>query len=963
MADGSVDQKKVSEVLSEIASNITGEVRSDALTRSLYSTDASIYEIIPDGVVIPKTVGDVAAAVRICARHKIPITPRGGATGLTGGAVNHGIQLDCFRYLNRILEVNPEARTARVEPGVVLDELNAELAKHGLQYAPDVATSSRANLGGVIANNSCGAHSIIYGRACDHIASLEVVLADGSTCTWGEGVKPTDNPLARRCEETLAKIAEDYHDEIEARWPKVARKNAGYALDRLQCNGRVNVESIISGSEGTLAIITGATVKLTPLPKCKGLVVAHFDDLFSSLSATPLAMKHKPAAVELVDRLITDATKGNSAMVRRRWFIEGDPETMLVCELYDEDEASLKQRLTALVDDFKANSFGYAHPVITDPAKQADVWEVRKAGVGLLMSKPGERQPYAFIEDGAVGPDNLHDYIVRLDKLLREEGINQIGYYAHASVGCLHVRPALNLRQRHDIELLERIADKVSSLVLEFGGSMTGEHGDGIVRSGWLEKAYGSKIIEAFKKVKSVFDPDDILNPGKIITPLPMQDNLRYGEDFKPAEVQTFLDFSAYGGLAGLAGMCSGVGQCRQKLAGTMCPSFMATNEEKHSTRARANAMRIALSNKGLIDGLADPALTEVFDLCLACKACKTECPTGADVTKLKTEWLAHKNRREGVPRRSRLIGASVAMAPMGCFFAPLSNMVMQNRLVRFFMEKVYGLDRRVPPPKFVRQTFRKWLKKQKKVNWQDVASDKPNVVYFVDSWTNFYEPSVGQAAVKVLEALGFNVVITGNACSGRPQISKGLLPEAKLLCEHNVDALAPYAEKGIPIVGTEPSCVSVLIDELPQLVPTTRGKIVADAARTIDTFVAEILENKPDALKLNAGKIGKLLYHGHCHEKSLIGTESAMRLLNACTGGKASEINSGCCGMAGAFGHEVEHYDVAKAVGEQRLFPVIRQRGDASVAVSGFSCRHQVHHHTGVRAKHVIEYVAEAIL
>ncbi len=956
-------QTKVSDVLREIAENITGDVRSDALTRSLYSTDASIYEMIPDGVVFPKTAGDVAAAVRVCGRHGVSITARGAGTGLTGGAVNRGLQMDCSRYMNRILEIDSQGMTVNVEPGVVLDELNAELAAHGLQFGPDVATSSRANVGGMIANNSCGAHSVLYGRTVDHVLSVDVVLADGSMCSWGDGVGQSNNSLARRCDELLEEVINEYGEEVEGRWPKVLRKNAGYGLDRLRCNGRVNTEAIICGSEGTLAVVVGAKLKVIPLPKCKGILVVHFDNLLDAMSATPVALEHKPAAVELVDKLICDATKPNPAMAKRRAFIQGDPEALLVCELFDETQEGLAKRLQCLSDDFKSRSLGYAHPIFTDASSQANVWEVRKAGVGLLMSSPGERQPYAFVEDTAVDPSKLRSYIERFDKILKEEGIEQVGYYAHASVGSLHIRPALNLRLRRDVELLERIAEKISSLVLEFGGSMTGEHGDGIVRSVWLKKMYGSKIVEAFGKIKRAFDPSNTLNPGKIVDPLPITDNLRYGEGWRSEQIRTHLDFSAYGGMAGLANMCSGVGQCRQRLVGTMCPSYMATGDERHSTRARANALRLALSNRGLLNGLDDPALEEVFDLCLACKACKTECPTGTDVAKLKAEWLAHKNRHDGVPRRSRLIGASVGMAPLACLFAPMSNWVMQNRLVRLVMEKLYGLDRRVPPPRYVHQTFRKWLRRQGKRDWRDLASDRPNVLYFVDSWTNYYEPQVGRAAVRVLQSLGFNVVIADNVCSGRPQISKGLLPQARLLCEQNVEVLYPYAEKGIAIVGTEPSCVSVLMDELPQLVPTIRGRRVAEVSQTIDTFVAEVIENNPGSLKVDASKISKLLYHGHCHEKSLIGTGSAMRLLNACTGGKATEINSGCCGMAGAFGHEVEHYDIAKAVGEQRLFPVIRDRRDAAVAVSGFSCRHQVHHHTGVRAKHVVEYVAEALV
>ena len=792
--------------------------------------------------------------------------------------------------------------------------------------------------------------------------SLDVVLSDGSTCTWGDEVERQDNPLAQRCEETLSAVAGDYADEIAARYPQVTRRNSGYGLDRLRLgNGRINPQAVVCGSEGTLCVIVGATLDLSPLPKHTGVVVIHYDGVLPALASVPAILKHDPAAVELIDRFILDAAKANPAMARKRWFLQGDPEALLGVELYDEDAAGLKRRLADLAADLKARSSGFAWPIITDPDKQNDVWEVRKAGLGLLMSKPGDPQPYAFVEDTAVDPARLHDYIKQFGEILAEEGVPRAGYYAHASVGCLHVRPVLNLKKREDVERLHRIGDRISSLALEYGGTITAEHGDGIVRSSWLAKMYGPRIIEAFGKVKNVFDPQGILNPGKIVDPLPIDENLRYGEGFDSQQPATILDFSLHGGMAGLAGMCSGVGQCRQRLVGTMCPSYMATGDETHTTRARANALRIALSNRDLLTGLSDPALEEVFDLCLSCKACKTECPTGTDIAKLKAEWLAARNRRLGVPKRSRLIARSIELAVWGSRFAPLSNWIMQSKVVRAFMEHLYGLDRRVPPPRFARTTFRRWFARHRKTRRLEAGATRPKVVYFVDTWVNYYTPQVGIAAVKVLEALGCEVVVPPTVCCGRPLISTGLLPEAKLLAEDNVDVLTSYVDRGIPIVGTEPSCISTLTDELPQLVRTPEARRIAESARTVEMFVADALEKNPNALRFKEGR-RSLIYHGHCHQKALTGTGEAMSVLSACTGGGAAEINSGCCGMAGLFGHEVEHYEVAKAVGEQRLFPAIRQRGDARVAVSGFSCRHHIQHHTGAHPRHLIEYLADAL-
>ena len=955
----------------ELPGAIAGEFRTDRLARVLYSTDASIYEIVPDGVVFPASAEDVVATVKLCGRHRVPITVRGAGTGLTGAAVNRGLQMDCSRHLNRILHIDPTGGTARVEPGVVLDELNAELRPHGLQFAPDVATSSRATVGGMIAVNSCGAHSILYGRTCDHVLSVDLVLADGSRCTWGRDVARPESALAQAAEQTLVAIATEEAKEIAARFPKILRSNGGYALDRLKIrDGRPNTETIICGSEGTLGIVTAATLNLIPLPACKGLLVVQFDSVLAALEAVPPILEHTPAAIELIDHMIVDATKGNPAMMRRRWFAEGEPQGILACELFDESEERLTARLNALAADLKGRGVGTSHRLVTDLAQQADVWEVRKAGLGLLMSKPGDRQPYAFVEDAAVDPAHLAEYVAELDKLMVAEGVEETGHYAHASVGCLHIRPVLNLKLREDIERLRRIADGVSTLACRFGGTMTGEHGDGIVRSCWHEKMYGPRIVAAFKRIKEAFDPAGILNPGKIVNPLPLTENLRFGEHFEAADVPTTLDFSKFGGLAGLAGMCTGVGQCRQRLVGTMCPSYMATGDETNSTRARANALRVALSNRGLLEGLADPALDEVMDLCLSCKACQTECPTGTDMTRLKAEWLAHRNERLGVPRRSRLIAASISMAKWGSHFAPLSNWVMQSQATRVLMEHIFGLDRRVPPPRFARRTFRQWFAREHgasaRPHWAGAVKSSggeacPQVVYFVDTWTNFYQPQVGQAAVKVLTALGYEVLVPQTSCCGRPLISKGLLRAAQQLAAANIAVLAPYAERDIPIVGTEPSCVSVLLDELPQLVRSPQARRIAGRAMTIEQFVAAELRRRPDALRFKERGLS-LLYHGHCHQKALTGTADALTVLTACTHAHAAEINSGCCGMAGAFGHEVEHYDVAKAVGEQRLFPAVRARGEAEIAVSGFSCRHHIGHHTSAAARHVIEFLADAL-
>jgi Fe-S oxidoreductase/FAD/FMN-containing dehydrogenase len=799
----------------------------------------------------------------------------------------------------------------------------------------------------------------MYGRTVDHVVALDVVLADGTRATWGGGIangewriaKEEDarargfairyspfaigkNELALHCEQTLREIMVTEASEISSRFPKVMRRNGGYALDRLhEEDGRINVETIICGSEGTLAIVVGAVVMLTPLPKFKGLVAAHFNDLLDSLAATPTALTHKPAAVELLDKTILDAARDHPAKNKETGLVEGDPRGLLIIELYDDDAAALESRLQAVAADLKARSMGYSWPIFTDAARQAALWDIRKNGLGLLMSRPGQRHAYDFVEDTAVDPSRLRDYIARFMQILDEEGVKEASYYAHASVGCLHVKPVLNLRQAGDVQKMYQIADRISSLALEFGGTMTGEHGDGILRSCWLEKMYGPRIMEAFRKIKKAFDPQGILNPGKIVDPLPMLENLRYEPQAdqsrdrerdrggsvngapgsasntagsSPANNgRTALDFSLYGGVSGLTEMCSGVGQCRQKLVGTMCPSYMATGDEMHTTRGRANALRLALADRSIIQGLGDPALDDVMDLCLSCKACKTECPTGVDMARLKAEWQSQRNRRRGTPLRSRLIAATPAMAAWGSRLAPVSNRLAQSKLIRWLMDVAIGIDRRVPPPKFARRHSINGLQRGGTIYFlfripHSAFRLTPKVIYFVDTWTNYFTPQVGIAAVRVLESRGCEVIVPPTVCCGRPAISKGLLDNAKRLAEQNAAILAPLAESNIPIVGTEPSCILTFLDEFPQLVRTDAARRIAQRAVMLETFLAQRI-NAP--LAPSPQSPAPLLYHAHCHQKALVGAEHAMHVLQSVFGESARQINSGCCGMAGSFG------------------------------------------------------------
>ncbi|MFH0980041.1 MAG: FAD-linked oxidase C-terminal domain-containing protein [Planctomycetota bacterium] len=961
----SVPDETVRALEKALRPRVRGDVHFDRLHRALYSTDASIYEIVPVGVLHPQVADDVVAAVGACRGHGVPIVPHGAGTGLTGGAVGSGLQIDFSRYMNAVGDLDVAARTVRVQPGVVLDELNRELARSGLHFAPDVATSSRATIGGMIGNNSCGAHSAIYGRTIDHLIELKVVLADGSVVVWGGGLPRPATELQRHILVELERLRTEYRDEIEARFPRILRQTGGYCLDRLcKQEGPVAPMPILCGSEGTLGIIVEAVLNLEPLPTSRGILAVHFNTtgtVLEALGATPRILEHQPAAVELVDKLILNAAFANPGLQPYHRLIQGEPDAVLIVEFFGDSADAVVKRIERLEHDLRSAGLGYAYTRATAPQDQAGLWQIRKSGLGLLMSKPGDDQPYAFIEDTAVDPKHLRAYIERMGQILAAEGITDVGYYAHASVGELHVRAALNLKKQEDITRMVRVADAVSSLVLEYGGAMTGEHGDGIIRGCWTEKMYGPKLYAAFRQVKRAFDPEGLLNPGKIVDSWPMTENLRFGPQFETVQLKTTLDFSRHGGMAGLAGMCSGVGQCRQRLVGTMCPSYMATADEKHTTRARANALRIALSNRGLLEGLDDPALEEVMDLCLGCKACATECPTGTDLARLKYEWLSQKNLRHGVPRHARMVADAPRLAVWGSRCAPVSNWITHRRVFRWGMERWFGFDRRIPPPRYVHFTFRHWMRKHRRVAADLPPPTRGPVIYHVDTWTNYCTPDVGIAAVRLLEAAGYQILTPVLQCCGRPAIGKGLLTEVALSAQMNVETLAPHIDRDTPMVGTEPSCILTFVDEYPQLVRTDDARTLARNCYPIESFLAKLLREEPEALRF-CKPSAPLLYHGHCHQKALVTTRDANELLRFVYGDQVKEIDSGCCGMAGAFGYEMGHFDVAKAVGEERLFQAVRERGDAQIAVSGFSCRHQIEHHCGVEARHLIEYLAELL-
>ncbi len=934
----------------ELESQIEGEVRFDAVTRALYSTDASVYQIAPAGVVIPRNREDILRSLGICRRHRCPITMRGGGTSQCGQSIGSGLQIDISKYYNRVLEVNADERWVRVEPGIVLDELNAQMAPLGLRFAPDISTASRATIGGMMANNAAGARSVWWGRTIDHVQEMVVALSDASMVHFREIPRtevPAGDTLEAACYRTVLGLASEHAAEIGRRYPKILRHVGGYNLDEFTDPAKpVNLARIMVGSEGTLGIILEAKLRLVPLPKAKAVMAIMFHDLLESLAATPVILEHKPSAVEVMDKSILDYTRQNATLDRiRNAYIEGDPASTLCVELYADRKEDLPPRLQALEDDLRRRKLGYAYRSETDPAAQAKIWSLRENSLGLSMAMRGDAKSISFVEDTAVAPEKLRDYIGRFLEVIHRHGTTA-GIYAHASVGCLHVRPVINLKTEDGIRKFETMAQEVADLVLEFGGSLSSEHGDGLTRSPFNRQMFGPVLYEAFREVKRTFDPDGILNPGKIVDAPPLAANLRFGKDYRTPDPPTWFDYSEFGGMGRAVEMCSGIGACRKKLSGTMCPSYMATRDEAHATRGRANALRLAMTGSLGEAGLGDQGVYGALDLCLQCRACKAECPIGVDMARFKSEFLADYWKRHGTPLRARALGNIHRLSVWGSRFAPLSNWIAASGPMRWTMEKLLGIDRRRVPPAWKRQTFERWLAGHP----PRTSAVGTRVTLFNDTFLNHYDPEIGIAALAVLEKGGCQVGVVRPGCCGRPLISQGLLGEAREQVAHVVEALLPIAERGEKILFCEPSCLSVFKDDAPSLLrgeQQSRARTVAGACMLFDEFAAGL------DLPLAPGP-RRILVHGHCHQKSLGLLPATMALVGRIPQAQAIDLDAGCCGMAGSFGYYKEHYEISEAIANRRLLAEVRKMEPGDVLVApGTSCRHQVTELSGARAQH----------
>ncbi len=948
---------------------LEGEVLFDAFSRGRYATDASHYQIEPIGVVVPKTEADVLAAVEIAREEGLPLLPRGGGTSQCGQTVGRCLVLDTSKHLNRVLDLDLEKREVTVEPGLVLDRLNAGLRPKGLQFAVDISTGSRATLGGMAGNNSCGARSIRYGKMVDNVRAISAILSDGSRHDFGRlDEAPPGDALSVRARG----IAEGVAAAMEARFPKLQRRVGGYNLDRLlETPG--SMAQLLVGSEGSLGFFTRLTLRLHPIPPQRVLGVCHFPRFYDAMAATRHIVELEPSAVELVDRkmmeLARDIPLFREVIART---VKGEPDSLLLVEFAGEDRARQLARLRDLEALLGELGFPEAVVALTEAEPQREIWEVRKAGLNIMMSMKGDGKPISFIEDCAVPLEDLAEYTDRLNRVFARHGTSGT-WYAHASVGCLHVRPILNLKQEIEVRKLRAIAEEAFEMVRAYKGSHSGEHGDGLVRSEFHEAMFGREIVTAFEDLKDSFDPQGLFNPGKIVRAPRMDDRslFRFGPDYRGEPFEGVLDWSAWGGFLGAVEMCNNNGACRKADPGVMCPSYRVARDEQHVTRGRANSLRLALSGQLGPGALTSPEMKETLALCVSCKACKRECPTGVDMARMKLEVLAQQRRSEAPSPRERLVAYLPRYAPWAARLAPLAN--LRDRLpgAAALSERLLGLSARRPLPRWRRDVFRAGEAETA------AAGEGRQVLLFADTFNTYFEPENARAALRLLQAGGYRVAVAqapegapeGAAdrgrplCCGRTFLAAGLVEEAKAEARRLLAAVLPAAAAGSPIVGLEPSCLFTLKDEIPSLLPGEEAATVAAAARLLETFLVQ--EAEAGNLRLPLGDQGarQALLHGHCHQKAFAVMSDVERCLGMVPGLQVTSIASSCCGMAGSFGYEAEHYEVSQRMAELSLLPAVREADPAAVVVAdGTSCRHQIQDGSGRRALHVARVLEAAL-
>ena len=932
---------------------VRGDVYQDPLMLGIYATDASVYQITPVAVICPKDEADVITALKIAREFKVPILPRGGGTSLAGQTVAEAIVLDFSKYMNTITQVGEN--TVVVQPGVIRHQLNLFLKNKYLEFAPDPATSTRATVGGMIANNSSGTKSILYGKTSDHVISLKILMADG-TILRTEALSPEDfeKKLSQKDAEgnlyrQMMDIALPLQEEVQQRYPKTMRRVGGYALDDFLTAGCRDLNRIIIGSEGTLCIILEATLKLVPVPKYKGVSVVQFDLARDAIRATNTMVQFQPAAVEILSKSILHYSQKNTVSANLCGFLICDEYAIQIVEFYGEDQKEIEQRAEAMHTVLKQKGFGYAHDFYPEGKTYHDAWGIRERGLGLMLGEPTDKKGVPVIEDAAIPLEHLDAFIADVVEICDKQGI-ETDYYAHASVGVIHIKPVLDLRVQEDIDRFRIIADEVFERVMHYKGSWSSEHGDGIVRSSYLSRFYGEKIMEGFIRIKELFDPEFLLNPGKIVDPPAIDSHLRYGSTYRDHAFPAVYHYREQKDFHTAVHQCSGLGACRKITGGTMCPSFMVTRDEADSTRGRANALRLAMSGQ-LENGMANQDLPKILDLCLSCKACKTECPSSVDMARLKGEVLQHHYDSYGVTFKDKMIGKSADLArKFSGNLARAINLFQNMSLVLRGLMKSMGMDARRKLPQYASKPLSKSIKELTK---ETLA---PDVILLMDTYTECHEPDAGLSAIRILEALGQKVMVLDAGCCQRPRISHGFLREAAQLIKPGVEKIIPWLKKNIPMLVLEPGCASAWTDDIPDLITEDEKAALLKQIRTFEQYLAELLKEQPTMRAKIRPRTTQVVVHGHCHQKSMFGMEPVRNIFAAWPEVDFYEIDSGCCGMAGSFGYEAHHYDISRKMAERVLIPAIKNRPDALVIANGFSCRHQIADFAGRKAVHLAE-------
>ncbi len=964
--------------LSSLKEKIKGDILHDNTSRIIYSTDASAYKEKPLAVVLPKGAEDVKRTINYTRSGGSSIIPRGAGTSLAGQVTGKGVVVDVSKYMNNILHLDVENKLVTVQPGVILTDLNNYLKPYGLFFGPETSTANRCTIGGMAGNNACGLHSVIYGSTRDYTHSIKAVLSDSSVVVFGELTKKEFHKklklqnLEGKIYRKIYKILSDkeMQNEIEKQYPdkEIPRRNTGYALDLLfdsdvfsESKKKFNFCKLLAGSEGTLAFTIEITLKLIDLPpKQKALIVPHFGKLEHSFYANLIALKYKPGAVELMDKSILDLTKKSKGLEKNRFFIEGKPEAVLMIEFARENKEEILQIAENMENEMRNAGYGYHFPVIWGEDIKK-VWDLRRAGLGVLSNLPGDAKPVSLVEDTAVRVDKLPAYISEFQQILKKYNLDCV-YHAHIATGELHLRPILNLKDKKDVELFKTVAYETAKLVKKFGGSLSGEHGDGRLRGEFIPLMYGEKIYNIFKDVKSVFDPENIFNPGKITDTPPMNEFLRYIPGKETKEIETTFDFSNTGGFLRAAEKCNGSGDCikTNDAGGTMCPSYRASKDEKNSTRARANMLRDVITNSN--NPFSNKDLYNVLDLCLSCKACKNECPSNVDVTKLKAEFLQKYYDKNGVPLRSRLIANITKINRLLSVSSTFSNFFLKSKFFSKPMMKLIGFSSKRKMPVLSKITLKKQFQKLQKTNY------KRKVYLFADEFTNFNDADIGIKAIRLLNTLGYEVIIPNISESGRTYLSKGFVRKAKEIAEKNIAVLKDIISDETPLLGIEPSTILTFRDEYSDFFIDAKEKEIAVQLGKNCLIIEEFLAKEMKEQRIKKEQFTKekkhIKLHGHCQQKAIASTDATKFVLSFPENYTVEEIPSGCCGMAGSFGYEKEHYELSLAIGELTLFPAIRKsKKETLIVAPGTSCRCQIKDGTDKDALHPVEILWEAVL